>query len=142
MGSVLAGHLPRIRESEPHRSSILTSAGRREAALACCQRQSRKFAEMFKTDAPARNPYLAAFDRRPMVAALATDFVWAFDAVASLIRDMRQHAVGLSEIHACEGASWQSGSVRNRLSQTRSTSACCRDQYVPPFQVFRPWRPM
>jgi hypothetical protein len=67
---------------------LSTTSGRRAASLRYCQLNRDKFARAFRIDDFRSNPHFSPFDRRPMIAALAPDMVWAFDAVAALIEDL------------------------------------------------------
>lgn len=67
---------------------LSTTSGRRAASLRYCEVRRDKFARAFRIDDFRSNPHFSPFDRRPMIAALAPDMVWAFDAVAALIEDL------------------------------------------------------
>ncbi|MDQ1250774.1 MAG: hypothetical protein QG597_5154, partial [Actinomycetota bacterium] len=67
---------------------LTTVEGRRAAALRYCELNRDKFARAFRIDDFRSNPHFSPYDRRPMIAALAPDMVWAFDAVAALIEEL------------------------------------------------------
>ena len=71
------------RDADP--VDLTASDGRKAAAIAYCESRRGKFAKSFHTDDPASNPYLHPYDRRPMIAVLAEDFVWAYGEVIELI---------------------------------------------------------
>ena len=67
---------------------LTTASGRRDAAVAFVTLFRDEYAAYYHPEDPRLNPGLKAFDRRPMIASVVTDFVWALDAVLEVLQEI------------------------------------------------------
>lgn len=79
--------------------SLTDAEARREATLQYLRDNRENRARVYNTDDPMRNPALRQFDRRPLAATLAVDFVWALDEVIRIVESLTEGhtTVGLTE---------------------------------------------
>lgn len=70
---------------EPGPTDLESPAGRKQATLDFLSQHAANYRSEFKVDSSEPNPHLRAYDRRPMLAALAKEVVWALESVHSIV---------------------------------------------------------
>jgi hypothetical protein len=82
-----------------------TRAGRSAAALSYCEVSGDKFARAERADDGTADSVFSAFDRRPLMAWLAPDMVWACTEVAELVRKIHvpQRTKARPKMRAADG---------------------------------------
>ena len=77
-----------IKDVNGEAADLATPAGRKDAAIGFVTSFHEQYAGYFHPEDPRQNPGLRPFDRRPMIAGLIRDFVWALDAVRDLVEEI------------------------------------------------------
>lgn len=73
-------------------TDLATAKGRKAAAVGFLSDYRQEYADYFHPEDPRLNPGLHPYDRRPMMAAIAPDVVWALEAVLDLVGDIELDA--------------------------------------------------
>ena len=66
-------------------ADLTTGVGRKQATISYLSTLRDQYATAFSVDDPLNNTHFSAYSRRPMMATIAGDFVWALGSVLELV---------------------------------------------------------